>query len=92
MVRKDVVIGFFLGILANLVGIAIYIYFFSKEGFIDTIKSAYTLNFIGKLVSLGAILNLIVFFILIRRNQDNKARGVLLATLMAAIIVIINKI
>jgi len=41
---------------------------------------------------LGAILNLVVFFILIKMNEDHKARGVLLATLMAAIIVIINKI
>lgn len=92
MIRKDVIIGFLIGIAANVLGMAIYIYFFSKEGFIDSIKSASAFNFIGKLVSLGAILNLIIFFIMIRMNQDHKARGVLLATLMAAIIVIINKI
>ena len=92
MIRKDVIIGFLLGLLANVVGICIYIFFFSKEGFMDTIRSATSFNFIGKLVSLGAILNLAVFFILIKMNQDNKARGVLLATLAAAIIVIVNKI
>lgn len=92
MIRKDVIIGFVLGLLANLIGICIYIFFFSKEGFEGTIKSAISFNFIGKLVSLGAILNLIVFFILLKMNQDHKARGVLLATLMAAIIVIVNKI
>lgn len=92
MVRKDVVLGFLMGVIANLVGIAIYILLFSKEGFVETIRSAFVLNFIGKLVSLGAILNLIIFFIFIKNNQDHKARGVLLATLMAAIIVIINKI
>ena len=92
MIRKDVIIGFLLGILANIIGICIYIILFSKEGFEGTIKSAVSFNFIGKLVSLGAILNLVVFFVLIKMNQDNKARGVLLATLMAAIIVIINKI
>lgn len=92
MIRKDVIIGFLIGISANLVGIVIYIVLFSKEGFIETLKSAYNFNFIGKLVSLGAILNLIIFFIFIRMNQDHKARGVLLATLMAAIAVIVNKI
>ncbi len=92
MVRKDVVIGFFIGVIANLVGMAIYISLFSKEGIMETIRSAFVLNFIGKLVSLGAILNLIIFFVFIKTNQDHKARGVLLATLMAAIIVIINKI
>ncbi len=92
MIRKDVIIGFIIGILANIIGIAIYILLFSKEGFEGTLKSAVNFNFIGKLVSLGAILNLIVFFILIKMNQDNKARGVLMATLLAAIIVIVNKI
>lgn len=92
MIRKDVAFGFLLGLLANLVGICIYIFFFSREGFMDTLKSASSFNFIGKLVSLGAILNLVVFFILIKMNQDHKARGVLLATLLAAIIIIVNKI
>ena len=92
MIRKDVIIGFIIGIVANLVGIALYILLFSKEGFEGTIRSAVNFSFIGKLVSLGAILNLVVFFILIKRNEDHKARGVLLATLVAAIIVIVNKI
>lgn len=92
MIRKDVIIGFILGIVANIVGIALYILLFSKEGFEGTIRSAVNFSFIGKLVSLGAILNLVVFFILIKRNEDHKARGVLLATLVAAIIVIVNKI
>ena len=92
MIRKDVIIGFFMGLLANLIGICIYIFFFSKEGFEGTIRSAMSFNFIGKLVSLGAILNLIVFFVLIKMNKDHKARGVMLATLLAAIIVIVNKI
>ncbi len=92
MIRRDVMIGFFIGLLANIIGIALYIILFSKEGFEGTIKSAVNFNFIGKLVSLGAILNLIAFFVLIKMNQDYKARGVLLATLLAAIIVIVNKI
>ncbi len=92
MIRKDVIIGFIMGIVANLVGIALYILMFSKEGFEGTIRSAVNFSFIGKLVSLGAILNLVVFFVLIKRNEDHKARGVLLATLVAAIIVIVNKI
>jgi len=92
MIRKDVIIGFIIGFIANIIGIALYILLFSKEGFEGTLKSAVNFNFIGKLVSLGAIVNLIVFFILIKKNEDHKARGVLLATLVAAIIVIINKI
>jgi hypothetical protein len=92
MIRREVLIGFIIGLLANIIGIVLYIILFSKEGIEGTIKSAVNFNFIGKLVSLGAILNLIVFFFLIKMNQDNKARGVLLATLLAAIIVIVNKI
>ena len=57
MIRKDVIIGFFIGLLANLIGICIYIVFFSKEGFEGTIRSAMSFNFIDKLVSLGCVVS-----------------------------------
>lgn len=92
MGKRDVIIGFILGLLANVLGITLYIVLFSKDGFTDTIKNAISNEFLGKLVSLGAVVNLLVFFYFIKKHEDHKARGVLMATLMAAIIVIINKV
>ncbi len=92
MNKKDVILGFIIGVIANLIGIVIYILLLSKEGFIETITSAIENRYLGKLISIGAILNLLVFFFFIRKKEDNKVRGVLSATLMTAISIIINKV
>ena len=86
MNKKDIVLGIFIGLIANGIGIFLAAKLLGNEGdFISVIKTAITGGFLGKLVSLGAILNLIVFFIFIKKKQDNRARGVLLATVFIAI-------
>ena len=45
-------------------------------------------NFITKLISLGAIVNLIAFFIFLKFNYVERARGVLIATFLVAILTI----
>jgi hypothetical protein len=40
----------------------------------------------GKVITLGAIIDLILFFILLKINKDLMARGVVLATIILAII------
>jgi hypothetical protein len=91
MSKKNVIFGFVLGLLANLLGIVLYILLFSKQSISESLASAAQFNVTGKLVSLGAILNLILFFVFIKSRQDDKARGVLMATVMVAIIVMLNK-
>lgn len=90
--KKDVIIGFVLGILSTCIGILLYIILFSKFGVEETIKQALQFKFVGKLVSLGALLNLGLFFLLLNRKQDDKAKGVLIATIIIGIIFIINKL
>jgi hypothetical protein len=86
MIRKEILIGFFVGIIANGLGLFFAAKFFgSGENFYSVLKSAVTENFLGKLISLGAILNLLAFFIFIKKKQDYRARGVLLATVFIAI-------
>ena len=52
-----------------------------NNSIIESIKNAYFESFLGKLISLGAILNVFVFFIFIKKNQDQRAKGVLLFTI-----------
>ncbi len=86
MIRKEVLIGFVVGLIANSIGL-----FFSatllgeSDNVIMVLKTAYAEGFLGKLISLGAILNLVAFFIFIKKKKDYKARGVLLATVFIAI-------
>ena len=52
------------------------------------INDSFLDNSITKLISLGAILNLIVFFIFLKYDYEERARGVLLATFIIAILTI----
>jgi len=86
MIKKEVIIGVVVGLIANAIGLFLATLFLGDYGnFMDVIKSANAEGFLGKLISLGAILNLIAFFIFIRKKQDYRARGVLLVTIFVAI-------
>ena len=85
MVRKEVVIGLFVGLIANAIGLFISATLLGNgDDFVSVLKTASAEGFLGKLISLGAVLNLIAFFIFIRKKQDYRARGVLLATIFVA--------
>lgn len=90
-IKKEVLIGLIIGLLANIAGSYLYIYFFSDYTFEETIKNALAQDVFGNIIALGAILNLIVFFIFIKKNQIYRARGVVLATVVSAIIILITK-
>lgn len=86
MIKREVFIGVFVGLMANAIGLFLATLFLGEFGnFIDVIKSANAEGFLGKLISLGAILNLIAFFVFIKKKQDYRARGVLLITIFVAI-------
>lgn len=89
---KEIGIGTVVGLLANIAGIYLYIYFFSDYSLEETLELAVQNNFMASLIVLGAILNLFVFFIYLRKRQYYRARGVVFATIAAALAVLILKI
>ena len=93
MIKKDIIIGFIIGIIANAMGVFIAATLLGNgDDFTTVIKAAIAEGFIGKLVSLGAVLNLITFFVFIKKRQDYRARGVLLATVLIAILTFVIKL
>ena len=92
MIEKEVLLGFAIGLIANAIGILLYVLFFSELGIVETLSMAYEGGFLGSLVALGAILNLIVFFWFIRKRRDYRARGVLTATILVALFVLFYKV
>ena len=88
---KEIMIGLILGLCANVVGTLIYILLVSEYDIPTTIRMALADNFIGKLITLGAILNLGLFFLFIKKQYLYRARGVLLATLLAALAIMVYK-
>jgi len=92
MIKKEVITGLFVGIIANAIGLFIAASFLGNgDDFAKVIRSASAEGFLGKLISLGAILNLVAFFIFIKKKQDYRARGVLLATVLIAVFTFVFK-
>ena len=86
MIRNEVFIGLLVGLIANIIGLFFAAMVLGQgENFNMVLKEASTEGFLGKLISLGAILNLIAFFVFIKKNQDYRARGVLLATIFISV-------
>ena len=80
----------FSAIISSFSGLILAILFLSEnDSIIDSLKNSYYENFLGKLISLGAILNVLVFFVFIKKNQDQRAKGVLLFTIFLAIFTLI---
>ncbi len=93
MHKKEILKGMFVGLMANSIGLLLAATLLGQgDDFTTVIKAAYNEGFLGKLISLGAILNLITFFIFIRKRQDYRARGVLLITICIAICTFIFKL
>ena len=84
-------IGFLIGLIANMAGLYLYVFFFTNYEIEDALLISYEDGFIGKLIALGAILNFLPFFVFIKKKEDFKARGVLLATILSAITILILK-
>jgi len=86
MIKKEIFIGFFVGMLANSIGLLLAAIFLGNGQSISVvIKQSISEDIFGKLVTIGAILNLVAFFIFIKKKQDYRARGVILATVLVAI-------
>lgn len=92
MIKLNLLIGFLVGLAFNIGGILLYIFIFSELGIDDTLDDAIENDYIGKLIVLGAVLNFLPFFVFLRKKQHYHARGVLMATILAAIAIAISKI
>lgn len=91
--KKDVFIGILVGLIANAIGLYLAANILGKgDDFTRVIAAAAEEGFLGKLISLGAILNLIAFFVFIKKKQDYRARGVLLITVFIAVFTFVFKL
>lgn len=92
MSKKEILIGFAVGIIANTIGTLLYIVLFSDLSIGDTYRAAVSEGHVGSLLALGAILNLIAFFGFLKIKRDLRARGVLIATFCTALLIMYYKV
>ncbi|MEM1002646.1 MAG: hypothetical protein AAGH46_08355 [Bacteroidota bacterium] len=92
MIKKEVLKGFIVGIIATIFGLVFAIQIFgSSDDYSLVVKETIKEGFLGKLMSIGALLNLGAFFIFLKKKQDYRARGVLIATVLVFIFTMIVK-
>ena len=89
MNKREILIGVFSGLVANLFGIILIVLILFKDfDVIKVINRSIYENNLTKLISLGASMNLLVFFIFLKFDFLERAKGVIISTLCVAILTI----
>lgn len=86
--KKEIFIGIVVGLFATLAGFYLYVELFIDTDFKEAFAFIHEKKMYGKILSLAAVPNLLVFFVFIKKKQDYRARGVLIATLFIALLIL----
>ncbi|MEE9407148.1 MAG: hypothetical protein V3V28_03635 [Polaribacter sp.] len=90
-IKKNILVGILVSLFATFGGVFLYLEYISRYGFYETLEMIQQGDLYGKVLSIAAIPNLFVFFIFIKKKQDNRAKGVLMATILIALTTLILK-
>ena len=91
MIKKKLM-GFVIGITATIAGITFFTIIFSPESISNSLKSLFVQKKLGALISIGSLINIPLFFILLKLNKINQAYGLISFLLLLVFIVAILKI
>jgi hypothetical protein len=86
--KKEMLIGFVVALIATSFGCFIFIEYFSNYDFYKSLELIKEGNLEGKVLILGAIANFFVFFVFLKKKQIYRARGVLFETFLIALIIL----
>lgn len=91
-IKDNLVIGLLMGIIAPTIGIYLfYITNFKHTAFQEFLKLAFQEKLIAPLLSLSCIINLAIFYIFLRFEHYNSARGIITATFLYGFVIIVLK-
>ncbi|PXY41594.1 hypothetical protein DMB65_06475 [Flavobacterium cheongpyeongense] len=85
MNKKNILIGFIIGIFTSLLGSYLFITFFTKFDVSTGIQTIKENGYLGKVITLGTTLDLVVFAFLLKKDKELMAGGVILAVIILAI-------
>ena len=91
MIKKKLM-GFVIGITGTIAGITFFTIIFSTESISSSLKSLFVQKKLGALISIGSLINIPLFFILLKLNKINQAYGLISFLLFLVFIVAILKI
>lgn len=87
MIKREIGIGLIVGLAANFLGVLLYTILFSELGFVASLQEARQEEVLGRLLAAGAVLNFLPFFYFLNQNMIYRSRGVLLATILVALLI-----
>lgn len=91
-IKDHILLGTLLGLIPPAIALVlIYAIGFSDFKFLDFFRYAYAKNFLENLVSLSGLANLPLFYLFIRASLYENVKGVILATFILVLIVIVLK-
>jgi hypothetical protein len=85
MNKIDLLYGFVIGLIASLLGSFLFMTFFTDYEFIEGVRILKSQGYLGKLITVGSLLDLVAFGILLKMNKELMARGVVLAVFVLTI-------
>ena len=91
-IKKEILIGIIFGLICNVAGMYIYVAIFTKYDLINAIEYAYRDDFLGGLIAIGAAANFLPFFVFLKKDKLYRARGVLIFTILMAILILLLKV
>ena len=95
MHKKEIILGFFIGAIGVFLGIFLFdlsVGIYKGLSFSRILDRSLSTVLLEKRTSIGALLNLPIFYFFLNRRKDNYAKGILLATIVVAILFLINKL
>jgi hypothetical protein len=92
LINQQTLYGLLVGLLAAFLGSFVIVALFSEGSFGETITELYALQKLGGLISIGALVNLPMFFYFLRKNNLPFATGLVFASLLLVLLVAYIKI
>lgn len=86
--KKEILIGFLVALVATSFGCFVFIEFFSNFDFNKSLALIKEGNLEGRVLVLGSLANFFVFYVFLKKKQIYRARGVLMETIVIALTVL----
>jgi len=86
MKKIDLFYGLIIGLTTSLIGVYIFIIAFTPYSFLGGLQLLKYEGKLGKIVTLGILLNIGMFFGLLKYKKETMAKGIILGVILLSII------
>jgi len=90
--HKNLLLGIVTGLLWTGFGMFLILLFFSEVSIEESIRFFYKQKRLGGIISLAALINLPLFFVALRRNKIQFAKGILIVSLFIVVLIALLKL